>query len=264
MNTNTLSGQLMFDLSGKTAVVTGAAAGIGAASAKALASAGAAVCCADIDMQKLEQIVSEIREAGGTAVATRCNVADEVSVATLIACAEKKHGPLDVMVNNAGTLDSQATMGHEADTADWKRVLSVNLDGVFFGSREALKVMYPRKSGRIINIASAFGLVGTSSVAPLTCYPASKGAVVNLTRELSLQYARHGININAICPGPVHTGLAGVYEIKDLYDRFVECTPMGRVATTDEIKGTIVYLASPASSFVTGIALPVDGGWTAQ
>lgn len=254
----------IFDLTGKTAIVTGAANGIGESSATAMAGAGATVVCADINVDRLAQAVDKIVASGLKAVAIRCDVTDEDSVAELIERCERDVGPLDIMMNNAGTLDATPSLVHEADSADWQRVLGLNLTAVFFGCRAALKVMYERKSGRIINTASTFGLLGPSQLAPLSGYAASKGGVVNLTRELALQYAPHGININAIAPGPFHTGLAGIYEIPDIYNRFVALTPMGRVAQVEEIRGTVLYLASQASSFVTGSILTVDGGWTAQ
>jgi NAD(P)-dependent dehydrogenase (short-subunit alcohol dehydrogenase family) len=261
MNTTGLS---MFNLEGKTAIVTGAGGGIGGACAEALAGAGAAVCCADLDFDAAKLTVERIRGAGGKAMAAQCNVADEASIATLIRLAEEENGPLDIMVNNAGTTDAAPSLLHDASTEDWNRVMSVNLNGVFFGAREALKVMFPRKSGRIINIASVLGMVGSSTVAPLSAYNASKGAVINLTRELGLQYAPHGITINSICPGPIHTRLGGVYEVPEIYALFVAQTPMGRVGDVKELKGSVIYLASEASSFVTGSNLVVDGGWIAR
>jgi NAD(P)-dependent dehydrogenase (short-subunit alcohol dehydrogenase family) len=253
----------LFDLTGKTAVVTGAASGIGAATALALARAGAAVCCADIDVDRLKDTVEAIGAGGGEAVASECDVSDHAAVAALVAFAEGTLGPLDIMVNNAGIADAAPAPIHEADTADWHRVLAVNLDGIFFGCREALKVMFPRKRGRIINTASVWGFVGSSPVAPMHAYNASKGGVLNLTRELALQYAEHGITVNAVCPGPVHTRINGVYDVPEIKALFVAHTPMNRVAAPEEMTGGYVFLASDASSFMTGSALSIDGGWTA-
>jgi NAD(P)-dependent dehydrogenase (short-subunit alcohol dehydrogenase family) len=123
--------------------------------------------------------------------------------------------------------------------------------------------MFPRKRGRIINTASVWGFVGSSTVAPMHAYNASKGGVVNLTRELGLQYAEHGITVNAVCPGPVHTRINGVYDVPEIKALFVAQTPMNRVARPEEMTGGYVFLASDASSFMTGAALSIDGGWTA-
>jgi NAD(P)-dependent dehydrogenase (short-subunit alcohol dehydrogenase family) len=255
----------MFELTGRTAIVTGAASGIGAACAEALAAAGANVVCSDIDVERLDEVVSGIKKAGGKAIPVRCDVSDEKSVAALVQTAESKLGPLEIIVNNAGITDKEPVMTHDALTDDWNRVVSVNLNGVFFGCREALKVMMPRQRGRIVNIASMWGLAGASSIAPLPAYNATKGAVVNLTRELGLQYAPHGITVNAVCPGFFHTRIAdGLYDNQEMYDAMQALTPMNRIANTDEVKGTIVYLASDASSFVTGSMLVIDGGVTAK
>ena len=253
----------MFDLTGKTAIVTGAASGIGAATALAYAAAGAAVCCADIDVDRLKMTAEAIAEIGGQAVTIDCDVSDEAAVEALVAFSEDSLGPLDIMVNNAGTADANPVPIHEAGSADWHRVISINLDSIFYGCREAHKVMFPRKRGRIINTASVWGFVGSSTVAPMHAYNASKGGVVNLTRELGLQYAEHGITVNAVCPGPVHTRINGVYDVPEIKALFVAQTPMNRVARPEEMTGGYVFLASDASSFMTGAALSIDGGWTA-
>jgi NAD(P)-dependent dehydrogenase (short-subunit alcohol dehydrogenase family) len=255
----------MFELTGRTAIVTGAASGIGTACAEALAAAGANVVCSDIDEERLKRVVLSLKQSGSKAIGIRCDVSDEKSVASLVRDAECKSGPLEIIVNNAGVTDNEPRMGHDALTDDWNRVVSVNLNGVFFGCREALKVMMPRKRGRVVNIASMWGLTGAATVAPLPGYTATKGAVVNLTRELGLQYAPHGITINAVCPGHFHTRIGdGLYENPEMYDAMKSTIPMQRIADVEELKGTIIYLSSDASSFVTGSMLVIDGGTTAK
>lgn len=154
---------------------------------------------------------------------------------------------------------------HEARVDSFDKTLAINLRGVYFGVREAVKVMVPRRYGRIINIASMWGFVGTSSVAPALGYSTSKGGVLNLTREAALQYAETGITVNSICPGFIHTAIGtGMYEDEATYAAFVSQTPQKRVASVDELKGLVIYLGSDSSSFMTGSNLLIDGGFTAQ
>lgn len=257
-----MSTMTMFDLAGKTGVVTGAASGIGKASAEALAQAGANVVIADLDLHRAESVADSITAAGnGRAVAVRCDVTDEGSVAAMIAAAGRHFSPIDVLVNSAGITDSQSVRIHEQTTDAWNTVMSVNLQGVFLASREALMVMSKRDSGRIINIASVWGLTGSSGVIPAPAYTASKGAVVNFTREAALEYATQGITVNAICPGFFRTNIGdGMFEDAATYQALANVLPMKRVAEPDEIKGLIIYLASDSSSFMTGSIIPLDGG----
>ena len=156
-------------------------------------------------------------------------------------------------------------MVHEYPTDQWNQVLAVDLQGVFYCSREALKVMVKQKSGKIINIASIWGLFGSSSIMPIPAYNAAKGAVVNLTREMGLEYAALGINVNAICPGFYLTRLAGgAYDNPEFVNAVTAFTPIGRVADPDELKGTAIFLASAASDYICGQMLVADGGVTAK
>jgi NAD(P)-dependent dehydrogenase (short-subunit alcohol dehydrogenase family) len=172
-------------------------------------------------------------------------------------------GGLDVLVNNAGIGDPRSVPLHRVRTEHWRRVLAVDLDGVFLCSRAALQVMHAQGSGKIVNIASMFGLAG-ARIAPIPAYSAAKGAVVNLTRELGLQYAGSGIQVNALCPGFVRTGLSGgVYDDPEFLARLRAQVPMGRVAEPAELRGALLMLASAASDYMTGQTLVVDGGCTA-
>jgi NAD(P)-dependent dehydrogenase (short-subunit alcohol dehydrogenase family) len=255
----------MFDLSAKVAVITGAANGLGFAMAEGMAEAGAGIVCADIDENGFAAVAAHVRKLGRRALAVRCDVTEEGDVSRPFESADKEFGRVDIAVNNAGIGDPTPTLIHEYPTGDWNRVIAVNLQGVFYGCREALKIMMRQKSGKVINVASMWGLAGASSIFPIPAYNASKGAVINLTRELALEYAPHGIQVNAICPGFFLTRLSnGAYDDPEFESAVTAFTPMGRVADADEIKGTALYLASEASSFSTGLMLVTDGGCMAK
>lgn len=255
----------MFDLTGQVAVITGAGNGLGHAYAEAMAEAGADVVCADIDANGNETTAARVRALGRRALTVRCDVSDERDVAALFDAAHDEFGRVDIAFANAGIADARPALLHEYSTADWNAVVAVNLQGVFYTCREALKKMMPRKRGKLINTASMWGLAGASSVFPIPAYNATKGAVVNLTRELALEYAPHNIQVNAICPGFFRSRLAGgAYDDPDFVKAISTFTPMGRVAEADEIKGSALYLASAASSFTTGLMLITDGGCLAK
>lgn len=255
----------MFDLRRKVAVVTGAASGLGVVFAEAMAEAGADVTCADINAQGLRTTEDRVKAIGRRALSVVCDVSKEEDVKAMIDKTVETFGRLDIIFNNAGIAESAPTMVHEFSTEEWNRVLAVDLHGVFYCCREALKVMMKQKSGKIINIASIWGLTGASSIMPIPAYNAAKGAVVNLTRELGLEYAPHGINVNAICPGFYVTRLAGgAYDNPDFVKAVSALTPIGRVAQADEMKGTAIYLASAASDYLCGTLLVTDGGVLAK
>ena len=251
----------LFSLRGAVALVTGAGSGLGREIAQVYAEAGASVVCADRDAASAEGTAKTISAAGGVAQPAACDVTDVDQVAATIGQAVTQFGRLDVLVNNAGIADSDRAKAHELDLAAWHRVLDVNLNGLLYCTRAALPVMLAQGRGKIVNVASMWGLVG-AGLFPLPAYTASKGAVVNLTRELALEYAAEGIQINALCPGFVRTNL-GRHDAD--YDRIrTEHTPMARVAEPAEIRGPALFLASAASNFMTGQLLVVDGGFTAR
>jgi NAD(P)-dependent dehydrogenase (short-subunit alcohol dehydrogenase family) len=250
----------LFDLGGRVAVVTGASAGLGAQLAMALAGAGAHVVVTARRKERLDALVAEIEAGGGRALAQACDVGDEDQVDALAEAACAAFGPVDVLVNNAGI--TQSGPAEDESTEVWQRVLRTNLDGVFFCARRFGREMLERGSGSIVNVASILGLVGTGQI-PQASYAASKGGVVNLTRELAAQWARRGVRVNAIAPGWFESEMTGDMFAEERSHKWMRGrTPMGRSGRAGELDGALLYLASDASSFVTGQVLAVDGGWT--
>jgi NAD(P)-dependent dehydrogenase (short-subunit alcohol dehydrogenase family) len=258
-----MSNDHLFDLTGKVALVTGAGGGLGTEFAAVMAEAGADVVCADIDEAGARATAEEVTTIGRAGLAVRCDVTRHDEVVSMVEAATARFGRVDVLFNNAGIADPSPAPVHEFDLDDWHQVLDVDLNGVFYCAREVLRVMVPRGSGKIVNVASMWGLAGGSSVFPVPAYNAAKGAVVNLTRELGLEYATRGIQVNALCPGFYRTGL-GNYDDPEFFAAVTGFTPMGRVAEAREIRGPALFLASPASDFMTGQTLVVDGGCMAK
>ncbi len=250
----------LFDLEGRVAVVTGASAGLGAQLARALAGVGARVVITARRVDRLESLADELVQAGAEVVPVACDVAVESDVDALVDAVVGAHGRVDVLVNNAGITEVVAA---EDETTDiWRRVVSTNLDGVFFCAQRFGRVMLGQQSGSIVNVASILGLVGSGQI-PQASYAASKGAVINLTRELAAQWARRGVRVNAIAPGWFESEMTGDMFGDERSEKWMAGrTPMGRSGHAGELDGALLYLASDASSFVTGQVLAVDGGWT--
>jgi len=253
-----------FNLEGKVALVTGAAKGLGAVFAEAMAEAGASVACADIDAESMEKTVRRIEKLGSKAIAILCDVSKEDDVKKMMERTLNAFGRLDILFNNAGIAEEVPKRLHEYSTEEWNRILAVDLQGVFFCAREALKVMVKQRSGKIINISSIFGLGGSSGIFPVPAYNAAKGAVCNLTRELGIEYASMGINVNAICPGFYRTDLGGGSDAPDFVKAVEEFVPAARMAEPEELKGTAIYLASEASDYMCGQMIVTDGGILAK
>ena len=252
-----------FNLDGRVAVVTGAASGLGIEFSEAMAEAGADVVCSDVNEGACEETAERVRGLGRDALAVRCDVSKEDDVKAMVERTVERFGRVDVLFNNAGIADAAPV--HEYPTENWHQVIDVDLHGVYYCARECLKVMVGQGSGKIINIASIWGLAGASSVFPIPAYNAAKGAVVNLTRELGLEYATQGIQVNAICPGFFRSRLAGgAYDDPDFVSAITEFTPMKRVAEASEIRGAAIFVASAASENMTGQMLVLDGGVLAK
>jgi NAD(P)-dependent dehydrogenase (short-subunit alcohol dehydrogenase family) len=250
-------------VNGQVALITGAASGLGVAFAEAMAEAGADVALIDVDAVGFTRTAESVRRLGRRAVTLVADVSNERAIAEAFATADVEFGRLDIVFNNAGISDPEPKQLHECSSDAWHRVVGINQHGMFYCAREALKRMLPRRRGKIINVASMWGLAGSSSICPLPAYAATKGAIVNLTRELALQYAGCGINVNAICPGFFRTQL-GPFDDAAFLKSITDFTPAGRIAEAAEIKGTAVYLASKASDFVHGLMLVIDGGCMAK
>lgn len=252
-------------LAGKSVAVTGAGGGLGRSFALTAAESGAVVLCLDSDGIGAEATAAEAARVTRGAYARTCDVTDAARVEEVLREMHSRTGRLDVLVNNAGVSDARHGPLHESDPAQWHRVIDVDLHGVYHGARSALALMLPQGRGKIVNVASVWGLVGSSGVLALPAYSAAKGAVINLTRELALEYAAHGIQVNALCPGFVRTGLGGgAYDDPAFVARLVEQVPIGRVADPRDLCGPFMFLASSDSDYVTGHALVVDGGYIAR
>jgi NAD(P)-dependent dehydrogenase (short-subunit alcohol dehydrogenase family) len=259
----------LFDLSGKTCLVTGAGSGLGRAFAEGFAAYGAEAICADRDEDGAAETALLIGESGGAARAVQVDVADAASVAKMVAAAGKR---IDVLVNNAGIATAAKRM-HEIPIENWQRLIGINLTGVYLCSRAVVPVMMAGGGGSIINIASILGLVGhyPGFAMVTSSYAAAKAGVIGFTRQVALEYAKDGIRCNAIAPGwhgGTKLGNATKHGMNnETIAKFEECivtdTPMGRRGTPDELQGLAIYLASGASSYVTGQVFTQDGGWTA-
>jgi NAD(P)-dependent dehydrogenase (short-subunit alcohol dehydrogenase family) len=253
---------MLVSFEGKSVLVTGAGSGIGRATAMAFGASGAKVAVADINLEAAEETVASIREAGGEALALRCDVTKSAEVAALVAAIVERHGRLDVAFNNAG-IEGETTRIDQCEEERFDRIVGVNLKGVWLCLREELRQMLRQGGGSIVNMASIAGIQGFPSI---NSYVASKHGVVGLTRAAALEYAKDNIRVNAICPGGVLTPLveAFIASSADRHEGFADLHPMGRMGTTAEIAAAVLFLASDVSAFMTGVALPVDGGSNAK
>ncbi len=246
----------LFNLDGKVAIITGAARGLGRSMAVGLAKFGAHVVITDVI--DTSDTLEEIKKFDDQSFDLQVDVSDESDVETMIKKTVDHFGSIDIFVNNAGIL--KTANAEDFSEEDWKKVIDVNLNGVFLCAQAAGKQMIEQKSGKIINISSIAGLSGyASSVA----YSTSKAGVISLTKTLAAEWGKHNIQVNAICPGVFATDMTEDYlKDKDFKEMIKTKVPLSRYATSDELIGTIIYLASNASDYMTGHALVIDGGWT--
>ncbi len=250
----------LFDVNGRVALVTGAASGLGRAMAEVMAENGAVTVLADIDRAGLADAAQRLAAGGSRVETAELDVADRAAVERCVADVARRHGRLDVAFANAGI--SAGPQGRELATAwaTWDKVLDINLTGVFATLRAAATVMKPQHSGRIVVTASVAGVRGEPMVG--YAYAAAKAAVANLVRQAAIELGPFNVLVNAIAPGPFRTNIAGgrMRSDPEIERQFAESCPLGRVAEPDELKGLALLLASPASSYMTGTVIPVDGG----
>jgi NAD(P)-dependent dehydrogenase (short-subunit alcohol dehydrogenase family) len=251
-----------YDFAGQVALVTGAGSGMGLATAQAFAEAGAAVTLVDIKEEVLRAATRDLSAAGHRVLSIVCDVADEVEVSNAVKKTVDTFGRLDMAFNNAGIIIPPSDPADEAAEV-FDRVNAINLRGVWACMKHELKQMRAQGSGAIVNCSSLAGLVGAAG---WNSYAATKHAVIGLTRSAAIQYASKGVRINAICPGTIETTMvremAGKRELN--VDDMIAAHPIKRIGRPDEIASVVLFLCSPAASFVHGVALPVDGGFVAQ
>lgn len=249
----------LFDLSGKTAVVTGGSRGIGKEMAEALAEAGANLMLCARRAEWLDETVAEFTEKGFNAIGKVCDVAKPDDAQAVVEATVERFGSVDILINNAGI--SWGAMPEDMPLEQWQKVIDVNLTGCFLFAQAAGREMLKQGSGSIINISSIAGLTSSANGPFYAGYVASKAGLIGLTRELAASWGRKGIRVNAIAPGFFHSRLADA--VIDLYERSIqETNVIPRVGNEGELKGVVVFLASDASSYITGQTIAVDGGMT--
>ncbi|MFZ5648320.1 MAG: SDR family oxidoreductase [Bacillota bacterium] len=249
----------MFNLEGRVAIVTGGSIGLGEQMCTALAEAGASVIVASRKLERCEETAEKLRQIGAKAMALKCDVSQPGDVESMVDATLKEFGRLDILINNAGITWGALTEDYPLDR--WQKLLDVNVTGTFLCCQKAGKVMIGQKYGKIINFTSICGFVGNDpEVMNAIGYHTSKGAVIALTSDLAAKWARYGINVNAISPGWFPTHMTK-HVLKEKGEILLRHIPMRRFGSGDDIKGAALFLSSPASDYITGHVLRVDGGY---
>ncbi len=251
----------LFSLKGKSAIVTGVSSGLGITFTEALAEAGADVIICARRVEKLKQNAEKIAaKTGRKIIPVEADVSKEEDIIKLVKTCEDSLGKIDILINNAGIVNSKSSI--DITKQEWDQVIDINLTGTFLLSKYAIKSMLEKKiKGSVINITSIYGLFG--DILPVPSYYASKGALVNLTRAMGVEFAGSGIRVNAIAPGVFPSEMTtDILSNEALASHFKARTPMGRFGDPNELKGVAVFLASDASSYITGHIVTVDGGWS--
>jgi 2-dehydro-3-deoxy-D-gluconate 5-dehydrogenase len=246
----------MFSLEGKVAIVTGGNGGIGRGIALGLASAGAAVAILARNEEKNRVVLGELRATEARAHAVRIDVTDRVALKPAFEEVERELGPVSILVNNAGIALPGGSLKVAAES--WDRVIETNLNACFLLSQIAAQAMVPRRAGKIINIASEYSRFG-NGIAP--SYAASKGGLIQLTKSMAVELAPNNIQVNAIVPGWIESDMTAPIKSRPFYDEILKRTPAGRFGTPEECAGAAIFLSAPASDFVTGATIFVDGGY---
>jgi len=261
MNTAALPGIKQFRLDGRTAVVTGGSKGLGLAMAAGLASAGAKLLLVSRKGNQAEEAAAAIRRDFGTPVVSfAADVTSEAGCQAMVERGQAEFGRIDILINSAG-INIRGPID-QVSLEDFRKVMDTNVTGTWLASRAVVPAMKSQGWGRIINVASALGLVGMVNRTP---YTSSKGAVVQMTRALALELAPHALTVNAVCPGPFLTEMnVAIADTEEAKNFLVGATALNRWGRLEEIQGVAIFLASEAASYVTGSMLPVDGGWTAR
>lgn len=249
----------------KVAIITGAGSGQGKASARIFAEQGAAVVIAEWNAEAGKQVEEELRAAGHEALFIKTDISSEENVQSMVKEIKERYGKIDILFNNAGigfSSRSRFAMASILETPlqDWNSILGINLNGVFLMSKYIIPIMIEQGSGSVINNSSLNGIIGVTGA---DAYTASKGGVVALTRVMAADYGKHNIRVNCICPGAINTPMIGeVLDIPEIAKNY-ETGPLGRVGEPEEIAQAALFLASDEASYITGVILPVDGGWSA-
>ena len=247
---------------GKVVVVTGGGGGIGGATCRRFAQEGAQVAVFDLNLDAAETVAAGIRTAGGQSTAFRCDITDRASVDAAVSATQARLGPIDVLVNNAGWDVFKPFT--RTEPAQWDKLIAINLIGALHMHHAVLPGMAARKQGRIVNIASDAARVGSSGEA---VYAACKGGLVAFSKTIAREHARHGINVNVVCPGPTDTALFADYKQgagnpEKLMEAFTRSIPLGRIGQPGDLPGAVLFFASDDAAFVTGQVLSVSGGLT--